>query len=252
MIKKNMINIRNNNALVQEESLDDFCGSSSDNRFTMIMPNKPNPANAQLQCNILNAELYIQRTEVEYRQMLKDTNPSLIKKCPLLILPYFLNNNGKWLDQDGNSIPNDMRWGSSEPNGGGLQKCSVTKTSTYELHDIFCDLSGTGCFVCMWTQKPVLLLKGMCLDAKIEYRFILEIGETYNDNLVFKGFNSLFMIYYKDLDTWTLSKSMKSNGNEIIASQVSKQPTPLGLHEWNFQHDGCKGIRWLKMSSVSP
>ena len=44
---------------------------------------------------------------------------------------------------------------------------------------------------------------------------------------------------------------MKNNGNEIIASLVNKHPIPLGLNEWNFQHDSCKGIKWLKMSSVS-
>ena len=36
----------------------------------------------------------------------------------------------------------------------------------------------------------------------------------------------------------------------LVGHQVNKQPTPIGLQEWNMMDEDCKGVVSLKMTSV--
>ena len=101
-------------------------------------------------------------------------------------------------------------------------------------------------------QNPILLLKGLCPNSDIEYRYVLQIGETHNDMLIFKGFNNLYILYEKYLNRWVISKTINTtDAKNIIAKQEVKQATPIGLNNWKVFDDDCPGIVPLKMTSVS-
>ena len=246
-----MIEARTNSIRIEEESESELCGSGGTNYFTMIVPNRVSPKGGEFLCKTLNAEMYIQRTELKYHQMINKTDEFVLQKCPILFSPLRMNARNEWVDQNGRQKPQALNWSPSEPNGGGLQRCTDMRTENYAIYDVFCKSSGSGCAICKWTEKPVLLLKGLCPNADVEYRFVLEIGDTHNQMLVFKGFNGLFIIYYKGLDRWVLSRSMNATENNLVGHQVSKQPTPIGLQDWNIEDEDCKGVMPLKMTSVS-
>ena len=228
------------------ERKDSQCGSAGTGRssagIAMIVPNRVSPKGGEFLCETLNAEMYIQETKREYYGMLNITDSSVLQKCPILFSPLRMNERNEWVDQNGKSKPRELDWSPSEPNGGGLQRCTDMRTENYAIYDVFCKSSGSGCAICKWTDKPVMLLKGLCSNAAIEYRFVLEIGDTHNRMLVFKGFNSLFVIYDKVLDRWVLSKSMDNSSSSdamLVGHQVNKQPTPIGLQEWNMMDEDC-------------
>ena len=194
-------------------------------------------------------------TKVVFNLIFNETEYSVIKKCHYIILPFFLTLDGKWLDKDGNGRPEELMWQISEPNGGGLQKCTITDPLRYEYRivDAFCKGSiAFACPMCKWKQNPILLLKGLCPNSDIEYRYVLQIGETHNDMLIFKGFNNLYILYEKYLNRWVISKTINTtDAKNIIAKQEVKQATPIGLNNWKVFDDDCPGIVPLKMTSVS-
>ena len=141
------------------------------------------------------------------------------KKCHYIILPFFLTLDGKWLDKDGNGRPEELLWQISEPNGGGLQKCTITDPLRYgyRIVDAFCKGSiAFACPMCKWKQNPILLLKGLCPNSDIEYRYVLQIGETHNDMLIFKGFNNLYILFSQVIEHIEHNLRRKSSKNVDI------------------------------------
>ena len=225
-----------------------LCGSTSANEYGMIVPNLQETGEGQTFCKTLSGEMFVPKTEIAFQQLLNETYPDVLEKCLYPSVPYTLNGDRKWVDQNGNSKPNELKWVPSEPNGGGLQNCMVLNHD-YAAYDVFCDYPA--CPLCKWTQNPVLLLKGLCEDVDIEYRYVLEIGVTHNSMLVFKGFNALYILFDVTSDCWLLSKTLNTSDTvNIIGTQVSENPTPIGLQNWKMMDKHCNGVMSLKMSSV--
>ena len=193
---------------------------------------------------------------VSFYELINKTSPQIFNKCQYLLLPYFYKN-GSWIDQDGNGFFEELKWLESEPNGGGLQKCTITnpKSHDYKVADAFCESLVTACPICKWTQNPTLLLKGLqrCSNLDIEYRFVLEVGQMHNDMLLFKGFdNRHYILYENGMKKWVLTKGKDTSIMEnIIGYQVDRHETPIGLHDWKMTKDDCTDTFPLKMTSVN-
>ena len=92
----------------------------------------------------------------------------------------------------------------------------------------------------------------MCPKSSVEYRYVLEIGQSNNEMLVFKGFNELFLVFNKVKMKWMISKEINSsNAENIIGMQMEKSETPIGLQDWNMMSEDCNGVKPLKLTSVS-
>ena len=231
------------------------------------------PRGGEFLCQTLNAEMYLPLTKKNFYVMLNGTDSNVLAKCPLFYTPFQLNEDEKWVDRKGKAKPSTLPWSPSEPNGAGLQRCTHIRPDNYAIYDIFCESSAAGCPICKFTEKPVLLLKGiddymhhqkscyfqfhyffkgLCPKSSVEYRYVLEIGQSTNEMLVFKGFNELFLVFNKDMSKWMISKQINSSSaDDIIGMQVEKSATPIGLQEWNMMSEDCNGVKPLKLTSVS-
>ena len=252
-IEKSHIQILDEAVVIEEEFRKNLCSTTSSNSLGMIVPNQVYPIHGMSMCKSVTAELFIPQTKEAYYQMVKRTDPKVLEKCPYVILPFTQQGIGNWIDQDGKSFPTELKWLASEPNGGILQKCTITSPMIYEYEaaDVACESFSLACPICKWKQTPVFLLKGLCANFDIEYRYVLEIGDTFNEMLIFKGFNGLFILFDKDINRWIVSRTTNTkDAKSMIAMQVDKQNSPIGLRDWKMMDDDCQGVMPLKVSSV--
>ena len=121
------------------------------------------------------------------------------------------------------------------------------------FYDVFCNTKR--CPICKWTKNPVFLLKGLCPQSTVEYRYTLRLNELYNGFLAFKGFSKDYNIVYdKSKEIYVLAKSinMKDQNPAINDDKIIGKSTdnPIGLQTWRINDGVCNQTIQLKMTSV--
>ena len=204
-------------------------------------------------CKIMNAEMYIPKNNDEYKKIMDDSSKGAnIKKIQdqcidNIILPIYQNDEGEFEYHDRKQLPNQLKWMERQPNGGLYQRC-VKMNSKLAIYDSFCH--SKACPICIWTENTVFVLKGLCPQSMIEYRYVLRAQTFYRGMLVFHGFKGdYFITYNTNLLTWSIVKHLNMhnqsepiNNDNVIGVLTSQYDgnTPVGLQTWKLNDGICK------------
>ena len=130
-------------------------------------------------------------------------------------------------------------------------------STQFAISDYFC--SSQGCPICKWNKNPIVILKGLCQQSNIEYRYVLRINKLYQGHLAFKGYsNDYYIVFDKRKQGYVLAKSinfkdqsMPINDDKIIGVFFGKSTAmPLGLQNWGIYDGVCNQTIQLKLTSV--
>ena len=211
---------------------------------------------SKLICHNWGGEMYSPKSQEELSKILNDSSSASNNvKCGLALLPIYLNDQGEWEDTSKEPITStDIIWNKGEPNGSGRQRCVVI-SNRYTFYDVFC--SSKRCPFCKWRKNPVFLLKGLCPQSTIEYRYVLRINVLYLGLLAFKGFsNDYYILYDTKRETYVIAKSINfedqnpSIDEDNIIGLGLNADTPMGLQAWRINDAVCNETISLKLTSV--
>ena len=189
----------------------------------------------------------------ELTQILGQVDSMFKRNClGKIYIPIYQSKDASW------DLPDNLEWAENEPNGYDLQKCALMFPD-YKIGDRFCYTNG--CPICKWKSNPTFILKGLCSDSKIEHRYVLRTGKTFNDMILFYGFTQQFYIVFDEYkNMWVLLKSLNNVSEELTNDSFQNNITigtsgspelPIGLHSWNFVEGKCNQTIQLKLTSVS-
>ena len=253
--KDQLINIKDAVELREGENFDcDFWNDN--NKKRKIIPHLIDYNEAKNLCKIMNGKMYIPESKDELVKLYHSDFLKMV--CKKIIIPIHRNESGQWVDNSNQPMSSNLRWAKWEPNGGNLQKC-VTMEENFEIFDNFCD--STGCPICNWKINPVFLLRGLCSGSDIEHRYVLRLGQKYNEMFVFQGFKKNVIVYDDNKERWVIYEALNVFGgkrNNSFANDtmigVLNSPTtiPIGLQSWNIKEGICNENIKLKLTSVRP
>ena len=177
----------------------------------------------------------------------------------LLITPIGRQIDNTWMDLSNNetvSLNTDM-WDVGQPNGEELQECALFNVITGKFFDDSCTVKY--CFLCSWRYKPKFTLKGLCSDSKVDYQYVLLPQKTYDEHVIFSGYQRNYMIFNKELGSWLIigDKFVPSDGvmPKIISGKFSPDAftnqLPVGKQIWQLTEQGCNETLPLKLTHVS-
>ena len=165
--------------------------------------------------------------------------------------PYIYHTEGNFIDHYTEvSMPSDL-WVAGEPNGGRTEKCTAWPgiNPNGNLWDVTCVWTIKLQCLCQFIQSPILRIRGLCKDSKIDTLYTLK---RLDGRTVFMGLTGTIIKFLPTTSEWRLYVSME---NTIGWTSAEETSFILGRHDWNIEKDLAEcskgGSSQLKMSSCN-
>ena len=140
---------------------------------------------------------------------------------------------GVWVDYNTGKEVDFFEWKKGEPNGKTSQNCgNLVPPSGWT--DRPCDVGK--CCICENEKQPILKLRGLCQNSKIDTIFVLE-NPKHSGKLIYTGIYGTKIVYNEDDLTWeaTIYRDQQVITKAITAAP--KQSLLLGTYNWKIYND---------------
>ena len=133
---------------------------------------------------------------------------------------------GVWLDYyTGENVTYTLPFTGTGPNGGKKENCAQMNTETQWI-DWMCDAEGDSC-VCSHTERPLLLLRGLCNTSHIDRLYIAKNKREDPRGFTYIGLTNSYIEYNWDREEWVMGYvGIDVNGT----SKARKESYILGTH----------------------
>ena len=149
--------------------------------------------------------------------------------------PFTYKNEENFTDHyTGSVMPNNL-WVAGQPNGGLEQPCTEWDGNNPKglLFDISCTFLGQKLqCLCQFDEIPILRMKGLCKDSKIDTHFTLKGG--LNGTIVFMGLTGTVIKFLPLTQEWALHINLEKTRGLTSAEETS---FILGKNVWSIVND---------------